>query len=460
MEALAQFMVCSFMVDLTPWTLFVLALGGAAYFFWRWQGVEARDLLAQARLKDLSRLEAEREAQRERADELARQLAAETARAAERERAHEAARADMEKNFENVANRALGQSQQSFLALAKETFEKHQQSATGGVKEIVGPVQEQFAKLSETIAALDKARTEDKSALSEQMRQLNAAMSQTQNVTGKLANALRAGPKTRGRWGEETLKNVLELSGLSSKIDFVAEQSTQDGEGGRLRPDVVINLPGGRCIVVDSKVALSGYLDAMEATDDLGRDTLLKRHAQELRGHMKGLASKEYWRHVPATADFVIMFVPGDNFLAAAFEHDPALYQDGFRERVVIIGPSNLFALAKTIAFGWRQEEIQKNADEIAKLGRDLFDRLAVASKHLASLGDAVGKSVGAYNQFVSSFDTRVMVTARRFKELGASEGAKEIVSPAMIEAAPRAPTAQTEFEFTATPPRLKRTTI
>jgi DNA recombination protein RmuC len=354
----------------------------------------------------------------------------------------------MERTFESLAARALGQSQQSFLTLAKETFEKHQQAAAGGVKEVVAPVEAQFKQLSETIAALDKSRTEDKSALGEQLRQLNEAMNQTQSATSKLALSLRAGPKTRGRWGEETLKNVLELSGLSARIDFVTEQSNADGEGGRVRPDVVINLPGGRCIVVDSKVALSGYLDAMDAADEALRETFLKQHARELRSHMRGLASKEYWRHVPATADFVIMFVPGDNFLAAAFEHDPTLYQDGFKERVVVIGPSNLFALAKTIAFGWRQEEIQKNADEIATLGRELHARLSLLSKHLAGVGDAIGKTVSQYNAFVSSFDARVMVTARKFREMGAAEGGAQIVEAAPIDAQPRLPAPQGELDF------------
>lgn len=439
--------------------LFLIALAGAAFLFWQLRqqkgGLSPGE---QARLHGYDALKAERDSERARADDLATRLAAETARAAERDEAHKAARAELEKTFENLAQRALGQSQQSFLTLAKETFEKHSQAAAGGVKELVAPVQEQFNKLSETIAKVEAARTADKSALAEQMRAIGESMDQTRNVTGKLANALRAGPKTRGRWGEETLKNVLELSGLSSRIDFFAEHSANDGEGGRVRPDVIIKLPGGRCIVVDSKVALSGYLDAMESTDDAAREILMKKHAQELRNHMKSLASKEYWRHIPDTADFVIMFVPGDNFLAAAFEQDQALYSDAFRDKVVVIGPSNLFALAKTIAFGWRQEEIQKNAEEIATLGRELHSRLLPLSKHLASLGDTIGKSVAHYNAFVSSFDTRVMVTAKKFRELGAAEGA-DPQEAAQIEAAPRLPAPQGELDLGLpnAPARLRR---
>lgn len=435
--------------------LFLLASACAGYLFWQSQqrrgGLSPSD---QHKLHGYEALVVERDAERARADDLAIKLAAETARAGEREQALIQASQTLEKTFESVAARALGQSQQSFLTLAKETFEKHEKAAAGGVKELVSPVQEQFKQLSETIAKLEQTRTADKSTLDEQIRQIGATMNETRDVTGKLALALRAGPKTRGRWGEETLKNVLELSGLSQRIDFFPEQSANDGDGGRLRPDVLIKLPGGRCIVVDSKVALSGYLDAMEATDDATREILLKKHAAELRNHMRSLASKEYWKLFP-TADFVIMFVPGDNFLAAAFEQDQSLYQDAFKERVVVIGPANLFALAKTIAFGWRQEEIQKNAEEIATLGRELHSRLLPLSKHLATLGDSIGKSVAHYNAFVSSFDTRVMVTAKKFRELGAAEGA-DPQEATQIEAAPRLPAPQQELDFGG-PARLKR---
>jgi DNA recombination protein RmuC len=436
--------------------LFLLAAACAGYLFW--QGQRRRGGLSPAdqhKLHGYEALAAERDGERARANDLAIKLAAETARAGEREQALIQASQTLEKTFESVAARALGQSQQSFLTLAKETFEKHEKAAAGGVKELVSPVQEQFTKLNDTITKMELARTSDKSALTEQMRQIGAAMSETQAVTGKLANALRAGPKTRGRWGEETLKNVLELSGLSSKIDFHAEHSANDGEGGKVRPDVIINLPGGRCIVVDSKVALSGYLDALDATDDAAREILLKKHAQELRNHMKLLSGKEYWRHLPATADFVIMFVPGDNFIAAAFEQDPTLYQDAFVSKIVIIGPSNLFALAKTIAYGWRQEETTKNAEEIAALGRELYTRLATLSDKIGGVGSSLDKSLKSYNELVATFDSRFVPQARKFKELGVAEGA-DPVEPKQIDSAPRLPAPQGELDFGGAA-RLKR---
>jgi DNA recombination protein RmuC len=436
--------------------LFLLAAAAAGYLFW--QGQQRREGLSPAdqhKLHAFDGLAAERDSERARADDLAIKLAAETARAGEREQALIQASQTLEKTFESVAARALGQSQQNFLTLAKETFEKHEKAAAGGVEKLVSPVQEQFIKLSDTIAKMEQARTADKSTLTEQVKNMSDLMKETRTVTGKLANALRAGPKTRGRWGEETLKNVLELSGLSQRIDFSPEHTVQDGEGGRLRPDVKINLPGGRCIVVDSKVALSGYLDALEATDDAAREILLKKHAQELRNHMKLLSGKEYWRHLPATADFVVMFVPGDNFIAAAFEQDPDLYQDAFVSKVVIIGPANLFALAKTIAYGWRQEETEKNAEEIAALGRELYTRLSTLSEKIGGVGGSLEKSLKSYNELVATFDSRFVPQARKFKELGVAEGAPP-AEPKQIDVAPRLPAPQGELDFGG-PGRLKR---
>lgn len=419
-----------------------IALAAAVYFFWEARTVgEARakaeqDLAgAKAKLEQVDEIRGERDAAvsardaavaevaQVRADLAAERSGAEARNAAalEREQALMAMKADVEKSFLALAQQALSANEQRFLNLANETFEKHKTAATGGMKEMVQPVAEQFARLTEIVGALDKARTEDKSALFEQMRQVTDTLQQTQKETGKLANALRAAPKARGRWGEETLRNVLELSGLSQHIDFRTEVS-HNTEDGKLRPDVIINLPGGRCIVVDSKVALSGYMDAAEATDDQTRDILLKKHANEIRSHMKSLASKDYAKHVPSTADFVVMFVPGENFIAAAFEHDPSLFQDSVAERVIIVGPSSLLALAKSISYGWRQEEIGRNAEEVAKLGAQLHDRLATVSAYLDKLGQSLGQSVDHYNTFVKSMESRVFVPARKLRELGAGD--------------------------------------
>lgn len=449
--------------------LLVVAVGAAAWFFYRASkereiaiAEKARnaglDLIRQERDRAVVDLEKARAEQQRALSDLAAEKAANAERlraGAEREQALLAMKQEIEKNFEALANRALSQNEQRFINLANETFQKHQSAAAGGVKEILAPVQETFAKLSESVTALDKARTEDKSALTEQMRFVGEHLARTQMETSKLVNALRAAPKTRGRWGEETLKNVLELSGLSAHADFTEQTTKTDDDGRMLRPDVIIRLPGGRSIVVDAKVALSGYLDAMEATDEASREACLKKHAQELRDHVKKLASKDYSKHVSETADFVALFIPGENFFAAAVERDPTLFEDAMKLRVVIVTPVTLMALARSIAYGWRQEQSAKNAQEIADLGRELYSRLAKMGDRVADVGNAISGTVKKYNELVGSLESRVMPSARRFKDLGAADAGVEMVETSPIDTAPRLPAPQAEFELT--PPAMRK---
>jgi len=419
------------------------AIGAAAWFAYRSAGVEPIRAERDRAVAELATLRQENA-------RLVADLAAEKAAAGARTESEEA-------RFLAVAQKALETSQATFMSLAKETFEKHSQAAAGGVKDVLAPTQEQLTKLAQSVEALDKARLQDKSAMGEQVRQIVDAVGATNKTTQTLLTALRASPKMRGRWGEQTLRNVLELSGLAAHVDFQEQLSTTDGEGARLRPDVVINLPGGRCIVVDSKVALSGYLDAMEATDDAARETHLKKHAAELKGHVRNLASKDYWKHVPATADFVVLFVPGENFLAAAAERDPNLFDEAFAQKVIITTPSTMVALAKSVAYGWRQEQSAKNAQEIAELGRELYRRMAVMNDHMTKVGDAIGKTVTNYNALVASAETRVLPQARKFKELGAGDAGVTIASPPQIEAAPRAPAPPEQLELTPPPQAARR---
>lgn len=419
------------------------AIGAAAFFAYRSAGVEPIRAERDRALKELEKLRADN-------GRLASELAAEKSAAAARGESEEA-------RFLALAAKALEASQTSFMTLAKETFDKHSQAAAGGVKEVLAPAQEALAKLATSVEALDKARLQDKSALNEQVRQMVDAVGTTNKTTQTLLTALRASPKMRGRWGEQTLRNVLELAGLAAHVDFKEQFSTTDGEGARLRPDVVINLPGGRCIVVDSKVALSGYLDAMEATDDAAREAHLKKHAAELRAHVKALASKDYWKHVPDTADFVVLFVPGENFLAAAAERDSALFDDAFAQKVIITTPSTLIALAKSVAYGWRQEQSAKNAQEIAELGRELYRRMAVMMDHLGKVGDSIGQAVARYNALLGSIESRVLPQARKFKELGAGDAGIDIASPDQIETAPRLPAPPEQLELTPPPQPSKR---
>ncbi len=411
------------MIESLLLVLAVAAMGAAAWFAYRSAGVDPIRT-------ERDRLRAELQEVRKQNLELATGLAAAKAQRAERSESEEA-------RFVEIATKALQASQANFMALANETFEKHKQATQGGVKEVLTPAQEALNKLAASVDALEKARLQDKSALNEQVRQIVDAVGSTNKTTQTLLTALRASPKMRGRWGEQTLRNVLELAGLAAHVDFKEQLSTTDGEGARLRPDVVINLPGDRCIVVDSKVALSGYLDAIEATDEAAREGFLKKHAQELRGHVKNLSSKSYWEHVPRTADFVVLFVPGENFLAAAAERDPSLFEDAFQQRVIITTPSTMVALAKSVAYGWRQEQSAKNAQEIAELGRELYRRMGAMVEKMAKVGNSIEASVRTYNELVGSVEGRLLPQTRRFKELGAADG-DEIAAPKQIETAAR----------------------
>lgn len=410
------------------------AMGAAAWFAYRSAGV---DPIRAERDRAVTELRALREENAR----LVGALAAEKAAAGARSESEEA-------RFLAVAQKALETSQATFMSLAKETFEKHSQAAAGGVKEVLAPAQEQLSKLASSVEALDKARLQDKSALTEQVRQMVDAVGSTNKTTQTLLTALRASPKMRGRWGEQTLRNVLELSGLAAHVDFQEQLSTTDGDGARLRPDVVINLPGERCIVVDSKVALSGYLDAIEATDEVARETHLKKHAAELKAHVKNLSSKSYWEHVPKTADFVVLFVPGENFLAAAAERDPNLFDEAFAQKVIITTPSTMVALAKSVAYGWRQEQSAKNAQEIAELGRELHSRMATMLDKMGKVGDSIEKSVRSYNELVGSVESRVLPQTRKFKELGAADAGISTNAPPQIEAAPRQISAPEQLEL------------
>ncbi|MBC7769674.1 MAG: DNA recombination protein RmuC [Phycisphaerales bacterium] len=414
--------------------LAVAAIAAAAWFAYRSASVDPIRA-------ERDRLRAELEGVRRQNLELATELAGARAQKSERSESEEV-------RFLALAAKALDASQQTFMNMAKETFEKHQQAAAGGVKEVLTPAQEALTKLAGSVDALEKARLQDKSALGEQMRAIGETLAKTQTETGRLVNALRAAPKTRGRWGEETLRNVLELSGLSEHADFTEQTTTLDGSGKMLRPDVIIRLPGGRSIIVDAKVALSGYLDAMDATDEAERERCLNKHAAELRAHVKSLSLKDYSKHIAESADFVALFIPGENFFAAAVERDGTLFEDAMKARVIIVTPVTLMALARSISYGWRQEQSAKNAQEIAELGRDLFRRMAVMVDHMGKVGDSIGKSVKTYNEMIGSVESRVLPQARKFKELGAGDAGIDIASPPQIETAPRLPPPPEQLEL------------
>ena len=380
-----------------------------------------------ARRGETARLAAARDGERERADSALRDLATERAALAAAharleavERAHkekidslERVRGDIGKELKGLAQQALKDNQSSFLGLANEVFDKHRERVDGELK----PIKTALTEWRKNLEEIEKTRREHYGSLTNELKNVVDGQERVRGEAARLVNALRAAPKTRGRWGEETLRNVLELSGMTEYCDFQTERSLS-GEAGLLRPDVIIRLPGGRHMVVDAKTSLTAYMDAVETEDEDARREHLQRHAQQLRAHMRSLASKRYQDALDTTPDFVVMFVPGDNFYAAAIERDPTLYDEALKSNVLIVTPTVMLGLAKAVAFGWRQEKVADNAREVARLGQELYQRMSTMGVHIVDLGRDIARSVERYNEFVGSLESRVMPQARRFAEL------------------------------------------
>ena len=299
------------------------------------------------------------------------------------------------------------------------------------------PVAETLQKFQEQVTAVEKLRAEETGGLKEQIAALLQASTATQDEARKLSAALRRGAGVQGRWGEQTLRNVLEAAGLTHRYDF-EEQTSTDTEEGRRRPDVTVRLPGGAVFVIDAKCSLNAYLDLQDATDDAARAGCLARHVQSVRSHIQGLSAKAYWDQFDASPDFVVMFVPGDSILAAALEQAPDLMTEAMDRRVVIVTPSTLFALCKAVAYGWRVEEQAANAQKIAELGRELYKRIAVMGGHAAFVGKALEAAVSRYNQFVGSLETQVLTQARRFEDLKVDHEGREVPSLEPLDTAVR----------------------
>lgn len=379
-------------------------------------------------------------------------LAAEARAHEERVRGLETVHAEIERKLTAIADAALRQNSESFLGAAKQLFDAQKEALSSeaetrraSLAALLRPVTETLTQYQERLAEVEKARAEAYGGLTGQIAQLALAQDAVRSEAQKLASALRAAPKTRGRWGEHQLRNVMELAGMAEHVDFATEVSFERDDE-RLRPDAVINLPGQRQIVIDAKVSMSSYLDALEASDEALRDQLLRRHAQEMRTQVDRLGSKEYWAQQRATTDFVAMFVPGDNFFAAAMERDPGLFADAIAKRVIIVTPTTLVALAKSVALGWRQQAIERNANAVAELGKELYRRLATMGDHIAGLGRELESAVQRYNNVVGSLESNVFAQARRFKELEIETGSKEIVELKPIELAVREPRADRDL--------------
>jgi DNA recombination protein RmuC len=322
-------------------------------------------------------------------------------------------------------------------AMRALTFESTAQSQEA-VARAVAPLHETLQRYERQVTALEKDRVDAYAQLRTQLTHVHEASTAVRTETAQLVAALRA-PAVRGRWGEQQLRRVVEAAGMLEHCDF-AEQVSVSTDGGGQRPDLVVQLYGGRHIVVDAKAPLDAYLTATQARDERARDTQLDLHARALRAHIDALGGKRYWAGFDSTPEFVVLFLPADPFLDAALARDPALLEHAFARSVVLATPATLVALLRTIAYAWRQEALTRNAVEVHRLGRELYARLAGLGEHVAKVGSSLGAAVGAYNRAVGALESRVLVSARRFAELGFT--ADEIVTPAQVESAPRQPQA------------------
>ena len=381
-------------------------------------------------------------------DSAQRSLAAERAAAAERAEAFEARLVELREakemlaaQFSEVGQKMLGEAQKAFLERADQRFAQSEEKSGERLKALLNPVEATLKRYEEGVSRIEKERTEAYGNLTGLIGAMRDGQEAVRSEAAKLVNALRAAPKARGRWGEQQLRNVLETCGLVEHTDFTTEVSV-DTEDGRMRPDAIIRVPGGRALVIDAKVSLNAYQDAFGAIDEAERARHLAAHSAAMKAHVTTLAAKAYWNQFEDAPDYVIMFVPGEHFLAAALENDPTLWDYAFERRVLLATPTNLVAIARTVAAVWRQEKLALEARQIGVLGKEMYDRLSAAAGHLRKVGGGLSTAVNNYNSFVSSFESRVLVTGRKFRDLNIETGGREIETVPPVETLARVPAA------------------
>src|SRR4030043_2051443 len=412
----------------------------------RASGAEARieelRQLVQQRDSEINQIRSELDAERQAKVEALTRLEAAQKSFEEQKALIEAMKTEMTNTFNALSSAALKSSSEDFLRLASEHLGKvvadtkgklgeHQAAMDGMIK----PLYETLKRYEEQIRSIEESRHKAYGSLEEQLRALALTHENLQRETSNLVSALRK-PQVRGRGGEMQLRRVAELSGMSMHCDFT-EQQSMDTEKGRIRPDMIVHLPMEREIVVDSKVSLEAYLDAIAATTEDERKAKMEKHAQQVRAHMNKLASKDYWSQFKQSPEFVVLFIPGESFLSSALDMDNTIIEDGIERRVIIATPTTFIALLRAIAYGWRQEQLTKNAQAISELGRQLYERMNTLVQHFDSIGSNLEKAISAYNKAVGSMESRILPSVRRFKELGVT-GADEIPVIEQIDQTPR----------------------
>jgi DNA recombination protein RmuC len=421
----------------------ILALAIGALVGWLLgsrQAAAARQTVENLRLQ-LDAVVKERDSNRD----AATRLAALEASQLEREKGFEArikelieAKEALSTQFSEISNKLLAEAQETFLKRADQRFRQSEEYSGQTLKALLQPVHERLERYETTVQKVEAERRDAFGILAGQIDAMRTGTERVSAEAAKLVNALRNAPKARGRWGEQQLRNVLESCGLSEHCDFATEVSVRDGDGTRLRPDVVIRVPGGQSLVIDAKVSLNDYQDAYGATDEADRATHLTAHAAAIRAHVNTLGAKAYWSQFDDAPDYVVMFIPGEHFLTAALEQDSTLWDYAFDKKVLLATPTNLIAIARTVAAVWRQERLAKEARQIGELGKELYERLAKAADDLRKVGSGLSTAVNNYNSFVSSFETRSLVTARKFRELNIEPGRRDIEVLTPVEALPR----------------------
>jgi len=348
----------------------------------------------------------------------------------------------LKKEFENAGAKVLEKAQEAFLARAQERFAQSEDKNAEKLKALLAPVGERLKSYEEQVGKLEKERVDAFGNLNGLIQSLREGQEEVRKEAQRLGNSLTNAPKARGRWGERALQNVLEQCGLSEHTDFELEHSLDTDEG-RLRPDAIVHVPGQKKLVIDAKVSLNAYQAAFEAEDEGERKRHLDLHARSMRNHVQTLGAKSYQSQFAEAPDYVVMFVPGEHFVAAALEHDPELWDFAFRNKVLLATPTNLVAIARTVALVWKQDQLAREAVEIGRMGGEIYDRIAVAAEHLKRVGSGLEGAVNNYNKFVASFERNVATSGRRLRDKGIEIGKREIEDVPLIEAVPRHGTAE-----------------